>query len=38
MFQPAEIAAVLEYCESPYRDPSSLPFVDCGVLLDPTNW
>lgn len=38
VFQPAEIAAVLEYCESPYKDPSSSPFVDCTALLDTQQW
>jgi hypothetical protein len=38
VFQPAEIAAVMEYCESPYRDPSSSPFVDCDALFDTQKW
>jgi len=37
-FQPAEIAALLEYCESPYKDPLSSPFVDCEALLDARGW
>jgi hypothetical protein len=37
-FQPAEIAALLEYCESPYKDPLSSPFVDCEALLDAQAW
>jgi hypothetical protein len=37
-FQPAEIAALLEYCESPYKDPLSSPFVDCEALLDTRGW
>ncbi len=38
VFQPAEIAAVLEYCESPYKDPVSSPFVDCKALMDTQKW
>ena len=38
VFQTAEIAAVLEYCESPYKDPSSSPFVDCNGIMDSQKW
>ena len=38
VLRPIELAAVLEYCESPFKDPASEPFIDCSVVLDPSRW
>jgi len=37
-FRVTEINSLLEYCESPFKDPESQPFVDCSIILDPANW
>ncbi len=33
-----EIALVLEYCFSPFRNPAGAPLVDCDIVADPTRW
>ena len=33
-----DIALVLEYCWSPFRNPASAPFVDCDVVADLARW
>ncbi len=33
-----EIAFLLEYCWSPFRNPASAPLVDCDIVADPTRW
>ncbi len=46
-FQPArvpeatrveELALLLEYCWSPFRNPAGARFVDCAVVADPARW
>ncbi len=38
VIRPTELAAVIEYCESPFKDPTTEPFIDCSVVLDPESW
>ena len=38
VLRPAEFAAVLEYCESPFKDPAGESFIDCSVVLNPAQW
>jgi hypothetical protein len=33
-----DIAALIEYCGSPFKNPAGVRFVDCDVVLDPTRW
>jgi formylglycine-generating enzyme required for sulfatase activity len=33
-----EIAMLIEYCWSPFRNPASAVVVDCDAILDPTRW
>lgn len=33
-----EMAAFLEYCESPWRNPAGAALVDCDVVRDPSRW
>ena len=33
-----EIPFILEYCWSPLRNPNSVRFVDCDIVLDPSRW
>lgn len=33
-----EIALVLEYCFSPFRNPAGAPLVDCDIVADPARW
>jgi hypothetical protein len=33
-----EMAYAMEYCCSPWRNPSGTAFVDCSVVLDPKRW
>ncbi|HPQ71963.1 MAG TPA: formylglycine-generating enzyme family protein [bacterium] len=33
-----EINFIFEYCWSPFRNEASAPFVDCDVVLDPSQW
>lgn len=33
-----EIAFVIEYCWSPFRNESSVDFVDCDIVKDPSRW
>lgn len=36
--QVEDLATLVEYCWSPFRNPASVPFVDCDVVLDPKRW
>jgi len=36
--RPEELAFILEYCWSPFRNPATAEFVDCDIVLDPTQW
>ncbi|RJO63523.1 MAG: hypothetical protein C4523_20010 [Myxococcales bacterium] len=33
-----EIAFILEYCWSPFRNPAGAAFVDCEIVGDPAKW
>ena len=33
-----EIAFILEYCWSPFRNPAGVKFVDCSIAGDPKQW
>ncbi|MCZ7582569.1 MAG: hypothetical protein M5R36_04125 [Deltaproteobacteria bacterium] len=33
-----ELAMIVEYCWSPFRNPASAEVVDCDVILDPAEW
>jgi len=33
-----DIAHILEYCWSPFRNPAGIPFVDCDVVRDTAQW
>jgi hypothetical protein len=33
-----EVAFLLEYCWSPFRNPASHPLVDCDIVADPNRW
>lgn len=32
------ITLFMQYCNSPFRNPAGVPFVDCDVVADPTQW
>ena len=36
--RPEEIAFLLEYCWSPFKNPASRPVVDCDIVMDPGLW
>ncbi|OGQ91213.1 MAG: hypothetical protein A2289_18210 [Deltaproteobacteria bacterium RIFOXYA12_FULL_58_15] len=36
--RPEDIAELLHYCYSPWRNPSGVSFVDCDVVADPSRW
>ena len=36
--RPTELAYFLEYCHSPFRNPSGSPLVDCSIIEDPIRW
>jgi hypothetical protein len=33
-----DLATLLEYCWSPFKNPAGASFVDCDVVLDPAKW
>ena len=33
-----DLATLLEYCWSPFKNPAGVRFVDCDVVLDPAKW
>ncbi len=33
-----DVATLLEYCWSPFRNPAGARFIDCDVVRDPTRW
>lgn len=37
-FQVEDLASIVEYCGSPFRNPASARFVDCDIVLDPSRW
>ena len=36
--RPEDMAAVLEYCFSPYRNKAGVLAVDCDIVADPSRW
>jgi len=36
--RPEEMAYIIEYCYSPFRNPAGVQLVDCEVVLDPARW
>ena len=36
--RPEEMAFLMEYCGSAWKNPSSVDLVDCSVVLDPSRW
>jgi len=34
----SDLAFLLEYCWSPFRNPAGVRFVDCDVVTDPSRW
>lgn len=32
------VTMFLEYCNSPFKNPASQPFVDCAIVADTANW
>ncbi len=36
--RPEEMAFVLEYCYSPWKNPAGAKFVDCEIVADPDRW
>ena len=36
--RPEDLAAVLEYCYSPYRNKAGVMAVDCDIVADPSRW
>ena len=32
------VAMFLEYCNSPFRNPAGVPFIDCDIVKDPSKW
>lgn len=32
------VTLFVEYCNSPFKNPSGVPFVDCDVVRDPAKW
>ncbi|MBM4394335.1 MAG: hypothetical protein FJ087_01440 [Deltaproteobacteria bacterium] len=34
----SDLATVIEYCFSPFRNASGARFIDCDVVLDPSRW
>ncbi len=36
--EPEEIAFLVEYCQSAWKNPAGVELVDCGVVLDPSRW
>jgi len=36
--RPEEMAYLLQYCYSPWRNPAGVEIANCDVVLDPTRW
>ncbi len=36
--RPTEVAYMLEYCWSPYKNANGSEFVDCDIVSDPSRW
>ncbi len=34
----SEMGYLLEYCSSPWLNPTTAPLVDCSIVLDPSRW
>ena len=33
-----DMAFIVQYCGAPWKNPNTVEFVDCDVVLDPTRW
>ncbi|MGM0577880.1 MAG: hypothetical protein ACQEXJ_19295 [Myxococcota bacterium] len=38
LIRPEDMAAVMDYCWSPFRNPAGVPPVDCELVSDPSTW
>lgn len=38
LVRPEELTFLIEYCASPWKNPTTIEMVDCEVVLDPTRW
>ncbi|MBN2493819.1 MAG: hypothetical protein JXR96_04440 [Deltaproteobacteria bacterium] len=36
--RPTELAYLIEYCQSPWRNPTGAELIDCQIVLDPARW
>ncbi len=36
--RPEEMGFLLHYCESPFKNPTTVEIVDCAAVLDPSRW
>ena len=36
--RPEELTYLMQYCYSPWRNPSTVELIDCEVVLDPSRW